>query len=110
MNLRRRVGGACWRTASATSVARGVLEVDHDCLHRLLDRRDDVGIGAAAADVAAHQFADLVGGLRLAFGDQARGRADLARRAVAALEGVVVDERLLQRVQRRRPSPALRSW
>ena len=32
--------------------------------------------------------------------DQPDGGADLARRAVAALEGVVVDERLLQRVQR----------
>ncbi len=40
------------------------------------------------------------GGLRLAFGDQASRRADLARRAVAALERVVVDERLLQRMQR----------
>ena len=47
------------------------------CPHRLLDRRDDVGIGAAAADIAAHQLADFVGGLRLAFGDQPGGRADL---------------------------------
>ena len=31
--------------------------------HRLLDRRDDVGVGAAAADIAAHQLADLIGGL-----------------------------------------------
>ncbi len=79
----------------------GVLEIDHD-LHpcACADRRDDVGIGAAAADVAAHQLADLVVGLRPAFGQQARGRADLARRAVAALECVVVDERLLQRMQR----------
>ena len=68
--------------------------------HRLLDRRDDVGIGAAAADVAAHQLADFVGGLGLAFGDQARRRADLPGRAVAALEGVVIDEGLLQRMQR----------
>ena len=38
--------------------------------------------------------------LRLAFGDQADGRADLARRAVAALERIVLDERLLHRMQR----------
>ena len=38
--------------------------------------------------------------LRPALGDQPDRRADLARRAVAALEGVVLDERLLQRVQR----------
>ena len=38
--------------------------------------------------------------LRLAFGDQARRRTDLAGRAIAALERVVIDERLLQRMQR----------
>ena len=81
-------------------VGARILEIDHDLPHRLLDRRDDVGIGAAAADVAAHQLADLVGGLRLAFGDQPGRRADLSRRAVAALERVMVDERLLQRMQR----------
>ena len=41
-----------------------------------------------------------VRGLGLAFGDQARRRADLARRAIAALEGVMIDEGLLQRMQR----------
>ena len=97
--LRRRIGRDLAHRVGDVVGAR-VLEVDHDSPHRLLDRRDDVGIGAAAADVAAHQLADLVGGLRLAFGDQAGGRADLARRAVAALEGVVVDEGLLQRMQR----------
>jgi hypothetical protein len=101
MNLapdRRRSGAPHRRRRGAR-----VLKIDHGLppiAHRLLDRRDDVGIGAAAADVAAHQLADLVGGLRLAFGDQAGRRADLARRAVAALERVVVDERLLQRMQR----------
>ena len=54
----------------------------------------------AAADVAAHQFADFGCSLALAFGNQARGRADLARRAVAALECIVIDERLLQGMER----------
>src|SRR6185436_4095638 len=49
----------------------------------------------ASADVAAHQFTDLVGGLRLALCHEPDGGADLSRCAVAALERVVVDERLL---------------
>ncbi len=39
------------------------------------------------------------GAPRLALGDQAHGRTDLSRRAVAALERIVIDERLLQRMQ-----------
>ena len=77
-----------------------VLEIDHDCPIACWIARHDVGIGAAAADIAAHEFADFVGALRLALGDQAGGRTDLSRRAVAALERVVIDERLLQRMQR----------
>ena len=69
--FRRRIGGDLAHRVGDVVGAR-VLEIDHDLPpHRLLDRRDDVGIGAAAADVAAHQLADLVGGLRLALGDQA---------------------------------------
>jgi len=68
--------------------------------HRLLDGGDNVGIGAAAADVAAHQFADLIDALGLAFGDQAGRRTDLPRRAIAALKCIMIDEGLLQRVQR----------
>src|SRR6266511_2705889 len=68
--------------------------------HDLVEGRHDVGIGAATADVAAHQLANLVGGPRLALGDQAGGGADLARGAVAALKGVVIDEGLLQRMKR----------
>ena len=101
-------------------------------LHATLgDRRDDVHVGAAAAEVAAHALADL-GRVELdALGprllEHARRRAELARRAVAALERVVLDERRLQRVQgavragqpldgrdlravvRRRPAPGRRS-
>src|SRR6476620_2902198 len=69
------------------------------------DRRDDVRVGATAAEIAAHALADLrvregdLGGQVL--GDVARPagphlgehpgrRADLARRAVAALVAVMV--------------------
>ena len=65
----------------------------------LFDGRHDVGIGAAAADIAAHQLANLIGRVRLPFGDQADGRTDLAGRAISALEGVMFDERLLQWMQ-----------
>ena len=100
--LRRRVGRELPHGVGDVGCAR-ILEIDHDLCHRrhrLLDRGDDVGIGAAAADVAAHQLADFVGGRRPALRDEARGRADLTGRAVAALECVVVDEGLLQRMQR----------
>ena len=82
----------------------------------LAHRRDDVRIGAAAAQVAAHALADFVvaepGGAGAHVGrrradlagavlvEQGDRRADLPRRAVAALEGVVLDERGLHRVQR----------
>src|SRR6476469_2188381 len=63
------------------------------------DGGDDVGVGAAAADVAAHPGADLFVALRVPFAEQRHGRADLSRRAVAALEAVVADERGLYRVK-----------
>ena len=79
------------------------------CAITSLDRRDDIRVGAAAAEVAAHRLADLVARPGVAFADQADGRADLAGRAVAALEGVVVDEGLLQRVKRVALGEGLRS-
>ena len=48
--------------------------------------------------------------LALPFARSADGRANLARRAVAALERIVVDERLLHRMQRAVRRPAPRSW
>src|SRR6202790_597693 len=88
---------AIWRTASTTSFARAYWKLIM-AGHRLLNGRDNVGVGSATADVAAHQLADLIGALGLAFGDQPRRRANLARRAIAALECVMIDERLLQRM------------
>src|SRR5713226_10644825 len=81
----------------------------------LPDRRDDVGIGGAAAEIAAHALADLIvgegdvrsrqisahgtGPADLGLAQHADRRAELSRRTVAALEGVMVDERLLEGVQ-----------
>src|SRR6267378_6445422 len=56
----------------------------------LLDGRDNVGIGAAAADVAAHAFAHI-GLIRPAGLVQQRDRGhDLAGGAIAALVGIVL--------------------
>ena len=54
---------------------------------------------AAAAEITAHEFANLVRRAGAALLDQPDGRADLAWRAVAALERVVFDEGLLYRVE-----------
>ncbi|GGN44710.1 hypothetical protein GCM10010842_33580 [Deinococcus daejeonensis] len=78
------------------------------------DRRDDVHVRAAPAQVAAHPIPDLgVRQVRLALNVRRdvtrhapadlpqhphRG-TDLPRRAVPALETVVIEERLLQRVK-----------
>src|SRR5437588_748465 len=65
----------------------------------LPDRGDDVYVAAAAAEVAAHPLADLVVVFRVSLAQQCRRGAELPRRAVTALEGVVADEGGLQRVQ-----------
>ena len=65
----------------------------------LLDRGHDIGIGAAAADVAAHQFLHgrVVGTAR--FLEQRNRRHDLAGRAISALVSVAGDECRLHRMQ-----------
>jgi hypothetical protein len=74
------------------------------------DGADDVHVGAAPAQVAGHPLADLSGGERrlglqvggdgagARLGEHGGGRAELARRAVSALERVVADEGVLQGV------------
>src|SRR5215831_3847187 len=68
-------------------------------LHRLLNRRENVGISAASTDIAAHELADVVRSLRPTFFDQANGGANLSRGAISALEGIVIHERLLKGVK-----------
>src|SRR5262249_49067024 len=104
---------AIWRTASTTSTGRvysklftasprrGVAE------HDLFDGCHDVGIRAAPANIATHEFADVIGAAGLALGDQAGGGTNLARGAVAALESIVLDKGLLQRMQRASSRQAL---
>src|ERR1700733_6457551 len=89
----------------------------------LMDCIDDAVVGAAAAEVAAHPLAQLIMTeryrLRLEIrsdvtrhalaklGRHADRRADLPRRAIAALESVVFDERLLQGMKRARCAEVL---
>jgi hypothetical protein len=64
-------------------------------VHGLLNRRNDVRIGSASAEIAAHQLADLVRSLCLTFRNETDRGTDLPGRAVAALERIVIDEGLL---------------
>src|SRR2546423_7279304 len=64
------------------------------------DGLDDVHVTGAAAEVALEALADLVVGRARVLLQQVRGGHDEAWRAVAALEAVLVPERLLDRVQR----------
>src|SRR5712691_11288582 len=84
-------------------------------LDGLPDRRDNIGVGGAAAQIAAHALADLIvvqgdvrsrqisahrtGPASLGLAQHADRRAELARGTVATLEGVMIDERLLEGVQ-----------
>ena len=61
---------------------------------------DDVRIAGATAQIAAHVFADVGVVFGVSFDDAGDRGHDLSRRAVAALEGVVIDERLLHGMQR----------
>src|SRR3984885_9198903 len=64
-----------------------------------LNGRDDVGVGSAAADVAAHQLLYVsVGGAALLL-EKGDGGHDLARGTVTALVAVVFHERCLHGVQ-----------
>lgn len=74
----------------------------------------DIRVGAAAAKIAAHPLAhfehrhiggavdvalNMAGNACLDLVQHRHGRADLSRRAIAALEAVMLDERRLHRVQ-----------
>src|ERR1700722_13564733 len=89
----------------------------------LMDRVDNAVIGAAAAEIAAHPFAQLVVTERYRLCLQIRSdvarhapaklrrhadrRADLTGRAIAALKPVVFDEGLLQGMERAGSAEAL---
>ena len=87
-------------SASGSKCGKALLRVEH--------RFGDPGIGAAAAEIAAHAFAHALRVIaRLAFVDQADRAHDLAGRAEAALQSVMRDERRLHRMQLVAPCDAL---
>src|SRR5262245_56201019 len=61
----------------------------------LVHGRNNVGIGAAATEIAAHGFAYRGIAARVALVHAADRRQDLPRRTIAALESIVIHERLL---------------
>ena len=77
---------------------------------RVLDRGHDVVIGPAAADVAAHPVADLLGRAGVTLLDARHAGHDLSRRAIPALEGVALDEGGLQGMELVALGEALRWW
>ena len=58
-----------------------------------------MGIGAASAKIARHVFADLRVRPGVTFPDAGDGGHDLPRRAIAALESVLLQEGSLDRMQ-----------
>jgi len=60
---------------------------------------DDIWVRSAPADVAAHIFPDHGVGVSVVFTHTSNGGKNLSWRAIAALEGVILDEGLLHGMQ-----------
>lgn len=60
---------------------------------------DDAVVGSAAADVSLQRFLDGGGGGRGIFAEECNGGQDHSGRAIAALQGVVIDKALLDRME-----------
>src|SRR4051794_11465072 len=66
---------------------------------RVLNRRYDVVVRAAAADISTHPVPDLLGRARVPLCDTSDTGHDLAGRAIATLKRVSLDEGRLQGVE-----------
>src|SRR2546421_724852 len=88
----RKVPGAASAFSTVAGAVRSNGRIGMPCLG---DGRDDVRVGRAAADVAGHELPHILDTLL----DRRDRRHDLAGCAETALERVLVDERLLHRVQ-----------
>src|SRR5439155_17661745 len=66
---------------------------------RVLDRRDDVVVGSAAAEIPAHPVTDLLRRAGMTLVDAGDTGHDLSGRAVTALERIPLDEGGLQRMK-----------
>src|SRR5687767_1151967 len=90
-----------WKTTSSNDPNFSIgafMAASSRFLRGFLHRGDDLVIAAATADVARHVRGDLSLRRMPVLRQQRRRLHDLPRRAVAALERVVGEERLLQRV------------
>src|ERR1700733_4653535 len=100
----RNVTSPSWPSASRSSIERA-RAYEKACTSDLPERRgrrhrgSDLRVSRAAADVAAHPLADLLIGRRMALTDAAHSGHDLAGGTEAALERVLVDKRLLDRMK-----------
>src|SRR5437016_5428403 len=74
---------------------------------RRLNSRDDVRVRAAAAQVSAHLLPHISVARPARFVEQCCRRHDLSGCAVSALEGIVLDERLLYRMENAVPFQSL---
>src|SRR5947209_19086560 len=63
------------------------------------DGSDNIGIGAAAADIAAHRLPDVVVIWPNRFAQQRRSRHDLSGRAVSTLKSIMLHKCRLNRMQ-----------
>ena len=86
---------------------RKCIFIVHAPLDGRADRRDDVLVAGAAAEIAGQALADLVVGRERVFPQQVGRRHQHAGRAEAALQRVMLAERLLQRVELLRCAEAL---
>src|SRR4051812_17378484 len=68
-------------------------------LRRLANRRDDVAVAGAAAEISRDRFFDLRVARAALLAQQAVGRHEHPRRAIAALDRVLFPERFLQRME-----------
>src|SRR5687768_17218465 len=91
---------AAARSRGRSSV-KGCMALPHRTggARRVLDGRDDVVVGSAAAQIAAHPLADLRRRAGVALGDAGDAGHDLPGCAIAALERIALDEGGLQRVE-----------
>src|SRR5438270_12777795 len=91
---------APWRARTRSRSSRVSSAIRRLRPANLLYRGNNPGIGAAAADVAAHRLAHVIVGRAPRLVEHGDRGHDLARRAVAALKTVVGDECPLHRVER----------
>src|SRR5919198_2622343 len=97
--LPRRARSSASRSLVTFSYENGCMTGLSHAAARGLNRPDDVRIRTAAAQVSAHLLPHVIVGRSARFVEQRCRRHDLTGGAVSALEGIVLDERVLHRVE-----------